>query len=416
MFFIDLTDSQKAIWKGGFTTLFVMIQLATINNYVVIFLDQDLITAVAIITIIISLRNFLQIFLRVPLGELSQIIGRKPLILGGHFSFTFSLVLLYLAQDWTFVLFAILCTAFGMSCFWASLFSYVADVAPQSVGESTGQIFMATDVGSLLSGFLSAFLLNELGWDLTGLFGFMVILGIATGIIGVVLLPEGLDPSQRKRVDSVFWALNSSFLTMIRDIKEISFSHRLEVVYVFQLVLAFTEFALTTFLPLLIVSKGYTKGDVGGIVFWATLAIVWFKPFLGRLSDNHQFTLVFSIPLFVISGIILLFTYFNEYIFLVILYILMNGALITAYSATNSEVTRRAPFEQRGIAMGVLGFWISLGRTVSTLLLGIIWAFFDLNSVFLSMVMICFGGTGVVLLAFKERSSLQAQKVISERL
>ncbi|MFW9780526.1 MAG: MFS transporter [Candidatus Heimdallarchaeota archaeon] len=416
MFFIDLTDSQKAIWKGGFTTLFVITQLSTINNYVVIFLNQDLFTAVAIITIIVSLRNFLQIFLRVPLGELSQIVGRKPLILGGHLSFTISLVFLYLAQDWVLVLFAILCTAFGMSCFWASLFSYVADVAPQSVGESTGQIFMATDVGSLLSGFLSAFLLNELGWNLTGLFGFMAILGIATGIIGVILLPEGLDPSQRKRVDSVFSALSSSFQTMIIDIKRISFSYRLEVVYVFQLVLAFTEFALTTFLPMLIVSKGFTEGDVGGIVFWATLVIVWFKPFLGRLSDNHQFTLVFAIPLFVISGIILMFTYIYEYILLVVLYILMNGALITAYSATNSEVTRRAPFEQRGIAMGVLGFWISVGRTVSTLLLGIIWEFFGLISVFLSMVIICFGGTGIVLLIFRDSSKPQIQNEISERL
>jgi len=94
--------SNKPIWIVGFTTLIANFQLMTINTFIVILLQYDLGTEILIITVIVSLRNFLQLFLRVPLGELSQIIGRKPLINAGHFSYTIALSLLILAEDWIY--------------------------------------------------------------------------------------------------------------------------------------------------------------------------------------------------------------------------------------------------------------------------------------------------------------------------
>ncbi|MFX0184905.1 MAG: hypothetical protein ACFE95_17625, partial [Candidatus Hodarchaeota archaeon] len=88
---------NKAIWIAGLATLLASFQLIIINNYIVIYLQEDLLTAIIIITLIITLRNLIQIFLRVPLGELSQIIGRKPLLLFGHFSYTLALIFLFIA-------------------------------------------------------------------------------------------------------------------------------------------------------------------------------------------------------------------------------------------------------------------------------------------------------------------------------
>ena len=73
---------NKVTWVAGFTTLFANFPLLIYSLYVSIFLREDLVTIIIIVTVIGALRNLIQIFLRIPLGELSQIIGRKPLIIG----------------------------------------------------------------------------------------------------------------------------------------------------------------------------------------------------------------------------------------------------------------------------------------------------------------------------------------------
>ena len=79
--------------------LFTYFQLAFLNAYMAIYLEIDLLTSIFIISVIISLRNILQLFFRIPLGELSQKIGRKPLILLGNLSFTLALLFSFLASD-----------------------------------------------------------------------------------------------------------------------------------------------------------------------------------------------------------------------------------------------------------------------------------------------------------------------------
>ena len=94
---------NRATWTAGLATLFANLPLLIYGLYVNIFLTTDLLTVILIVTIIGTLRNILQIFLRIPLGELSQIIGRKPLIVMGHFSYTFALFLMSIATDWKLV-------------------------------------------------------------------------------------------------------------------------------------------------------------------------------------------------------------------------------------------------------------------------------------------------------------------------
>ena len=109
-------NPQKAIYLAGVATLLANLQLMIISSYIVIYLE-DLMVSVITITLIVSLRNFLQLFLRVPLGEISQVVGRKPLLILGHFSYTTSLLLLFLAEDWVLVFFEVFFVALGMAAF-----------------------------------------------------------------------------------------------------------------------------------------------------------------------------------------------------------------------------------------------------------------------------------------------------------
>lgn len=374
---------NKAIWIAGLATLLASFQLIIINNYIVIYLQEDLLTAIIIITIIISLRNLLQIFLRVPLGELSQIIGRKPLLLFGHFSYSFALVLLFIAFDWLFVFLSIFFVAFGMSCFWPSLFAYVSDFTPETFGHSNGRIFQMGDIGTIIGSLISSLLLDEMLWNLRSLFGVIAGIGIFSGLFTILVLPEGLATEDRRQVNSIIQAFKESIIFMARSLKNITKSNRLAEVYSFQFVLSFIEFAASTFLPVLIVAKGYTRGDVAEIVFWSTLVIIWFKPYLGKITDNFDFSHTISVFLIISSLTMFAFIVVQSFWLLVLLFIFLNSSLITSYIAANGETARRASFTQRGTALGALGVYVSLGRTTSTVLLGPIWEYLGLLEVFL---------------------------------
>ncbi|MHA2304883.1 MAG: MFS transporter [Candidatus Hodarchaeales archaeon] len=381
---IPTSRNSRAIWIAGFATLLASFQMVIFSNYVIIFLQEDLLTSIIIITIIISLRNLLQLFFRIPLGELSQIIGRKPLLLAGHFSYTTALFSLFLATHWIYVLISIIFVAFGMSCFWPALFAYIADFSPDNnFGASNGRIFQLSDIGTLFGLFISTLILDEFLLDLKDLFGFAMVLGILTGLISVYLLPEGLAKDQRKQVASIPHALSTSFISMLTSFKQITETNKLYQVYAFQLLLAFVEFMTSSFLPLIVVSKGFTRGDVSEISLWAILIIIWFKPLLGRVTDRIKYLNSISVTLFISSVTVFLFICVNEFWMLVLLYLILNGALITAYIAANSETTKRAPFDLRGTALGALGVYVSLGRTCSTIILGLIWEIFGLAEVFL---------------------------------
>jgi MFS family permease len=374
---------NKAIWIAGLATLLASFQLIIINNYIVIYLQEDLLTAIIIITLIISLRNLLQIFLRVPLGELSQIIGRKPLLLFGHFSYTLALIFLFIALDWFFVFFSIIFVAFGMSCFWPSLFAYVSDFTPETFGYSNGRIFQMGDIGTIIGSLISSLLLDALLWDLRNLFGVIAGIGVFSGLITILVLPEGLATEDRRQVNSTLQAIKESIILMARSLKSITKSNHLAEVYSFQFVLSFIEFAAATFLPVFIVSKGYTRGDVAEIIFWSTIVIIWFKPYLGKITDIFNFTPTISAFLIISSLTMFAFIIVQSYWLLVLLLIILNSSLITSYIAANGETARRASFAQRGTALGALGVYVSFGRTSSTVLLGPFWEFFGLFGVFL---------------------------------
>ena len=348
-------------------------------------------TAIAIITIITSLRNLLQIFLRIPLGNLSQIIGRKPLIISGHLSYIIALFLLFLANDWFLVLVGTLFIGIGMSCYWPAIFGFLGDINLDRVGESNGRIFQLSDIGSILGSILAYILLQEIEISLKNLFGLIATISVITIVISTKLLPESLAKENRRVVQSVKGALLESWLTMIKSFKDVSFTNKLWHAYFFHFILAFIEFMSTVFIPLIIIEKGFTRADVSAIYFLAILLIFWTKPYLGRITDRLKFVPLIMFSLFLTSLTLLGYLYVSDFVFIVALNIFVNGGVMISYIAANSAVTRRAPSEQLGIALGVFGVYVSLGRTTSTIVLGPIWEFFNLATVFVfsSVLILC---------------------------
>jgi MFS family permease len=401
-----MSSYDKVTWIAGFTTLFANFPLLIYSLYVNIFLREDLVTIIIIVTIIGALRNLLQIFLRIPLGELSQIIGRKPLIIAGHVSYTIALSLMFLATDWVLVLISTLFIGLGMSAFWPAIFGYLADVNIGRVGESTGRIFLLSDIGSIFSSLFAYFLLQELQFSLHGLFGAVALISIGTGMISMLLLPESLEKSERKQVTSIWKTVLKEWLTMIPSLKKLSLTNKLWQVYFFHFVIAFIEFTFGFFVPLMIVFKdGFSNPDVSAISLWALFLVFWLKPYLGKLTDRIEFIKITTISLTITSIVLFTFIFIDNFILLVGAYLIANASIMVSYFAANGETTRRAPIEYRGIALGVFGVYISVGRASSTLMLGPIWETFSLTGVFIFTPILIFTLTFLLYFVIKRNSN-----------
>jgi len=72
----------------------------------------------------------------------------------------------------------------------------------------------------------------------------------------------------------------------------------------------------------------------------------------------------------------------QSYWLFVLLFIILNASLITAYMAESSQTSKAAAVSFRGTAQGALGFYVSLGRATSTVVLGPIWELIGLIGVF----------------------------------
>ena len=374
---------NRVTWIAGVTTLLANFPLLIYGLYVNIFLKEDLLAVIIIITVIAALKNLLQIFLRIPMGELSQIIGRKPLIIAGHFSYSFALLLMFFATDWLLVFVGTLFIGVGMSAFWPAIFGYLADVNLDRVGESQGRIFQMSDIGSIIGSLFAFFLLNELQVSLQSLFGTVALISLITGVFSLIFLPESLAEKNRKNVESIKRALVESWVSMLKSMKKISVTNRLWHVYLFHFVLAFIEFTSGMFVPLIIVSKGFTNADVSAISLWTLLLIFWSKPYLGKITDKIDFLTAITISLTITCLSVVGYIFVEEFILLVGLQMVANASIMIGYFTANGETTRRAPIEYRGISLGVFGVYVSMGRTTSTIVLGPIWENFDLAGVFI---------------------------------
>ncbi len=384
---------RDPIFKLGLATLFGNFLAFAYRTYLVIFLDEDLMTSALVLSILVSLVNFMQIPLRVPFGNLSQAIGRKPIIVSGIALYTISILLLSYATDWKIALVSVLFFGTGMSCFWPATFSFIGDVSLQSYGRSNGRIFQMGDIGVIIASLLADYFLDTLHLELRGFYLWIGFIGIGFTLLAYIFLPEVLETTGRLKVETPFSFFIKSVGTVFKTVVELTTNRKLLPVYSFQLLISFSAFGFISFFPSLFVSYGYSRGDVGLLSLYSTLILIVFKPYLGSLSDRFSLRVVTTTGLVLVSLSITLTTISRNFFVLLLLQCVFFASMLTSYTTVNKGSAARAPPSKRGAALGVLGVYVSLGRSLSTMYLGFLYSHYSLETSFRM-----FSGTILVLL------------------
>ena len=271
------------------------------------------------------------------------------------------------------MLVAIIFLGFGMSAFWPACFAYLGDVSDEHYGRNNGKMFQGRDIGLITSSILTVILLDYIGLDLKLIFGVFFVLGFVFFTIMLKILPETLHSNRKIGIWSIILVLTNSFKKMMVNLSEMTRKPILNRVYLLQLVISFTEFMMTAFFPILIISKGYQDSTVAIMVLVSTLILISIKPLLGKISDKFGFERPIMLFLAIASVNIMALTYFTDLSILILIYAIISGSLLASYTAVNGAASKFSLNSEKGLALGVLGFWVSFGRASSTLFIGPVW-------------------------------------------
>ncbi len=370
---------------------------------------NNLAASALIIGIVFTSRNFIQIFLRVPLSEISQYVGRKPMIIIGMIGYTLSLGLLYLADNWIIALIATLVLGVSMSAHWPSVFAYIGDVSAKigsgnNYGKINGIIFQGQDIGIILGALAARYLLADDLVTLQELFGLTFLIGIIGVVLAIFLLSEVLDSSERIQLDSkraILRVMNSSFFNIMGSFRRLTMTKPLGFIFSLETLVTFTEFFVTAFFPLLVVETlGYDDSVVATTLLISTSIQLFFRRYFGGIYDRWGYKWPILIAMALTASMIAILPLTTSLLQLFIVYTVAMSAVFTCFIASTGAANDNVSASNRGLVMGVLGVYIAGGRTLSSLLLSPILEIFETTSSRAdSLVYIFWIASGIIFVA-----------------
>ncbi len=322
------------------------------------------------------------IIVSIPAGILSDIIGRRRVILIAAVVFaTAPFLYLLITAPWQLVLVRIyhgLATAILGPVAMAA----VADTFQKGRGEKMAWYSSATMIGRFLAPFAGGFLIfnNDFHWV-------YVVDGIAgvLALVAAIRLPlstnvsasagEALKRQRGKYSDDIVFVFKHPGILATSGIEAVQY---------------FAFGCIETFLPIYLKERlGYSTWEIGMLFTAQILAATLTKPIMGKLSDRMGRLPMITYGL-ILGGIttgLMLFS--TNYVELVICIALFGLGLATVTSSTSALVADLSRVHSRGGAMGILSSIMDVGQSAGPIVTGLLVSSYDYR--------VAFGAVGIGL-------------------
>jgi len=305
------------------------------------------------------------IVVSLPAGILSDIIGRRRVILMAAIVFaTAPFLYLLITSPWQLVLVRIyhgLATAILGPVAMAA----VADTFEKGRGERMGWYSSATMVGRFLAPFVGGILI--FGEDFRWVY-------LADGFAGVLALIAAIRLPLATTTSGSMWQVLKRERGKYGQ--EIAFVFRHLGILATSVIEAVQYFAfgcLETFLPIYLNEKlGYPAWKIGLLFTAQILAATFTKPIMGRLSDHYG-----RVPM-IVSGLALggittgTMLLSSSYLVILVLIALFGLGLATVTASTSALVADLARSQSRGSALGILSSIMDIGHSSGPMVTGVL--------------------------------------------
>jgi MFS family permease len=355
---------------------------------------QDLGSAPELIGLIVAASTITGIFIKLPAGALSDILGRRRMMLLGTFFFVVPPFLYPFVTDPVSLLALRFVHGFATAIFSPVASAYIADLFQKGRGEKLGWFSSATDIGATLGPLVGGLVLFSTAsysttYLIVGALGFLPLLM-------VLRLPAEEIRQEPKQSRPARWQEFKNGILEVLSSRLVIIASALEAaMYV-------GYGAFLGFFPIYTKEIGYNDAAIG-LIMGAQLATTMAgKPLGGWLSDRIGRKPVILSGILLCAATVPLIMHSESIFALVVLSCLFGLGVATVTPSTTALVADLARKGRMGSAMGVFGTIWDSGEAAGPIVAGVLIASFSYFNGFLVIAAFMVVVAGIFALTVKD--------------
>jgi MFS family permease len=307
------------------------------------------------------------ILISLPAASLSDILGRRKMLLFAAFIFASAPFLYLLVNSWWTLALVRFYHGFATATFVPVAEASIAELYPTKRGERISIFNSTTAVGRAMAPFLGGYILFATNQSYFSLYLAVGVAGVTSLVIALMFLGEKRNLSEQP-VQRSTRKMFSGWLYLIRNrvVVGVSFVQAIQY-YVFGSVEFFLVGYLTDVVRLDIFSIGVITGS-------EIVALVIARPFIGRISDKTGRTKPIIMGALVSCLLVGAIPFTTQFPLLLLIAIGYGISFAAVLSSTSPMVCELVPTTLVGASMGFLSTTMDIGQTVGPIISGIIFA------------------------------------------
>jgi MFS family permease len=349
--------------------LFAILSSTMSKNPVLKPLATSLGTPDDLLGIVASASTIPGILISLPAASLSDVFGRRKVLLFAAFVFA-SAPFLYLGvNSWWMLALVRFYHGFATAIFMPVAEASIASLFPTKRGERISLFNSATSVGRGLAPFLGGYILFATNESFFTLYVAVGIAGVTAFVIGLLFLAEkrtfavGTLP-----VEKLPRKMFSGWLTIIQNKSVLGVSFVQAVQY---FVFGSVEFFLVGYLTDIVKLDLFSVGIIAGSEI---VALVIARPLIGRISDKIGRTKPIIAGIVASSFLIAAIPFTTLFPVLLVLATAYGVSFAAVLSSTSPMVSDLVPTTLVGASMGFLSTTMDIGQTLGPIISGVIFA------------------------------------------
>jgi MFS family permease len=352
--------------------------------------------------VIVAASTITGVFFKLPSGALSDMLGRKRMMVLGAMFFAFPPLLYPFVNDATSLLALRFVHGFATAIFSPVAAAYVAGIREQGRGARLGWYASANDIGATSGPMIGGFLLYFTeSYDAT--YFTVGALGVLTLAI-VLLLPdiESARPRDAK-------PLGERWTEFRRGIGEVLSAPPILIASSIEATMYFGYAAFLGFLPIYGKQAGLNTAEISLVLGAQLVAAMLLKPVAGGLSDRlGRKPVIIAGLLFCIVSLPLIFRS-ESFMAFALMSALLGIGVGTVTPVTNALIADLASAKRLGAAMGVFGTVFDFGEAMGPILAGFLIGSLGYAATFDVLAALTLAATVLLMFAVRAPESAKAR-------
>ena len=314
-----------------------------------------------------------------PAGSLSDIVGRRKILLVSAIIFASAPFLYIFINSWWQLILVRFYHGFATAIFVPVARAALAEYYPSRRGEKISTFTSATIVGRSIAPFLGGFILSLTLWNYRMVY-------LAVGLFGVLTLAAGLILSRRVTDKPVRRSEKRRNVGKLEGFRMVLRNHSILIASVTEAAARYVYGALEFFLVGYLKNVAKMDPSLIGIIMGMQLILIpIINPFMGGLSDKvgRKIPIIGGL---VLGGISILAIPYNiQFIPLLLISVTFGLCFSMIISSAPALVGDLADKESYGAAMGFLATIMDIGQMAGPIFTGFIMASFGYSGSFFSL-------------------------------